>query len=134
MNKLSFAKLLNYPAIWLDMNLLTDELFEFQSHEFQKEYGNRIPKGGTEHWRYGAFHYWLARDIDSKVLWRLLEAASVDPNQAMAGAAIKDIIKHPSSNSAILTMATDIVSQSPYFYVSAAELEKAFEQKKKPLP
>lgn len=129
MDKASLARLLNYPTIWLEAELLTDELFGIQVPDFQKEYGGRIPEGGTEHWRYGAFHFWLSRNIGSQVLELLLDAASADPDQSMAGAAIKDIIQHPSSNRAILERAVEIISQSQHFYVSSVELEKAFAQK-----
>ena len=129
MNKSSLSNLLDYPSVWLDEELLTDELFNIQAAELQKEYGNDAPKGGTEHWRYGAFHYWLTRNIETDVLAKLLEAANVDPDQPMAGAAIKDIVKHPLSNRAIVNRAAEIVSKSPYFYVSATELEMAYAKK-----
>lgn len=129
MDKAQLAKVLNYPQIWLEANLFTDELFSIQAPEFQREYGGRVPSGGTEHWRYGAFHFWLKRNIDVAVLERLLDAATVDPDQPMAGAAIRYIVAHPSSDRSILARAIDAVSKSRDFYVSKEQLERAFEEK-----
>ena len=46
MNKKQLAEHLQYPAIWQESGLLSDELFNFQAPEYQKEYGARAP---TEH-------------------------------------------------------------------------------------
>ena len=48
MNKKQLAEHLQYPAIWQESGLLSDELFNFQAPEYQKEYGARAPDGGTE--------------------------------------------------------------------------------------
>ena len=40
MNKKTLAKLLNYPSIWMDEELFSDELFAIQATEFQEEFLN----------------------------------------------------------------------------------------------
>lgn len=134
MNKLTFSKLLKFPQIWLDHGLLTDELFEFQISEFEKEYGDKAPSGGEEHWRYGAFHYWLRPNIDSKLLSVLLEVAEADSDLPMAGSMIRDIVKHPACNLEILNQAVAIVSKSKYYYSSVEELTNIFSSSRQQNP
>jgi hypothetical protein len=126
MNKKQLAACLQYPAVWLESGLLTDELFNLQAPEYQKEYGSRVPDGGTEHWRYGAFNFILKRGPDQKTLELLLDAAIADPDMPMAGAAIRDVIAHPLSTRAMLDKALAVVSTSRDYHVSPVKLERGF--------
>jgi hypothetical protein len=126
MNKKELTACLQFPAVWLDAGLYSDELFNLQAPEFEKEYGSRIPDGGTEHWRYGAFNFILKRGPDQQTLELLLDAALIDPDMPMAGAAIRDIISHPLSTRAMLDRALAVVAKSRDYHVSPMKLERGF--------
>jgi hypothetical protein len=120
------CQLLNYPPIWAERHLVCDEFFVPQAAEFEREYGYRVPQGGTEHWRYGAFLFWLRRNTDSKMLAHLLAAAIADPDPPMAGNVIKTIIAHPSSTEQMLRLAVSAVTENQEYFVTQHQLESSF--------
>jgi hypothetical protein len=126
MNKVQFASALNFPSIWLEAGLLPDELFDLQVGELLREYGGSKPDGGTEHWRYGAFLYWLKKDLDFKTLDALFDAAFKDPDPSMAGNVIKELVTHTLCTESLLQRAAEVVSTSKDYYVTRAELESTF--------
>lgn len=126
MNKKQLVAHLQFPKLWLDAGLYSDDLFHLQAPEFEKVHGSRVPDGGTEHWRYGAFNFILKRGPDRKTLELLLEAALIDPDLPMAGAVIRDIIAHPLSTRAMLDRALAVVAKTPDYHVSPMKLERAF--------
>jgi hypothetical protein len=129
MNRNILLKKLNYPAEWEKYELLDEQLISIQLDEYIKEYGSETPKGGTEHFRFGAFLFWLQKDINFKVLSSLLKVAMLDPDKPMAGAVIKEILAHKLSDESLLNKATEKVSSSKYYYATKNELEECFRSK-----
>ncbi len=102
MDRTSLLKKLNYPAIWEGKGLLTEELLSFQVNDFIKEYGSKTPENGTEHYRYGAFCYYVKNsDTKDSVLTNLIEAAAKDPDAGMAQCAIIDLVSHQNCTNSI---------------------------------
>lgn len=120
------SRQLQYPSAWLKHGLLCAELVAIQGRQVIRDYGFAIPDGGTEHWRYYAFNYWLARELDPKKLEHLLEAAIADPDPPMVGNVLKEITKHRLCTRPMLELAKTCVSSSPYYYVGTDVLERLF--------
>src|SRR5947209_1942912 len=85
MSPTRLAEVLQYPPVWLTTGLLCEELVALQAPQVAREYGLSAPTGGTEHWRFGAFRFWLRRKLTLTELESLLEAAVTDPDPPMAG-------------------------------------------------
>jgi hypothetical protein len=120
------SRLLRYPEPWLKHKLLSPELVAIQGPQAHREYGEATPEGGTEHWRYAAFNYWFARELNAEELEHLLEAAIADPDPPMAGNALKSAAAHPLCTRAMVEAAKRCASSSEYYYVGPAELERLF--------
>jgi hypothetical protein len=126
MNIEQFARAAEFPAIWQERGLLTGHFFEKQAQEFEKEYGELQPEGGTEHWRYGSFLHWLRSGPEQVVLDSLLEAALQDPEPGMAGNVLLAIVSLPSCSARSFESALAAVRARSGFYVSPPELEAAY--------
>jgi len=126
MNTADLASLLEYPDPWLRHGLLSAPFFEEQAAMAAEEYGTQTPRGGTEHWRYGGFLYWLRQDLDRTRLQQLLEAAIADPDPPMAGNVIKDITAHRQATAEMVNLASEAVSLNRYYYVRPTELLDLF--------
>jgi hypothetical protein len=129
MNAQYLASLLEYPAIWLERNLLSPELVASQSEQLRDEYGENTPHGGTEHWRYGAFLSWFKKEINAQVLGYLLEAAVADPDPPMAGNILKLVAEHPKCTDSMLQTAIACAATTHYYYTSAQELKSLFSKR-----
>ena len=93
---------LRYPRLWFDSGLLAGELLELQYSALRRKVGSRSrPLAASEHWRYGAFVWWLQRvDVQERLLL-LLDAAAADPDEPMGSSVAKEIAAHPSSSEAV---------------------------------
>ena len=84
---------LRYPEVWRTMHLYPDELRMAQEAELIREPLGEV--GGTEHFRYGAFCFWLGNpQTPQSILRALISAAAADPDSAMAQAALIDLVAH----------------------------------------
>jgi hypothetical protein len=124
-----FASNAEFPACWRQLGLLEGEFFERQAAAFAAEYGASRPRGGTEHWRYGAFLHWLGQANDAKLLGFLLEAALEDPDPPMVGNVLIAIVGKPSCTQALFQAALVRVSSQPGYYISGALLRSTFENR-----
>jgi hypothetical protein len=120
---------LGYPAVWTEKGLYPEDLYQVQLAAFVAEARERgirsheyRPVGGTEHYRYGAFRYWLQRDPGPDTLHSLMEGAVVDPDPPMAGAAIKDLLAAYHPTRAMIEVAIQAVRGSKGYCLSEAEL------------
>jgi hypothetical protein len=120
-----FAAQLAYPDVWLQLDLLPGDLYAAQLLELLNEGGTT---GAPEHYRYGAFHYWLRRDPQEERLAQLVEAASLDPDKAMAGAALKDIVSSSGSTARILDSAVKVAAKSSEYRVTLEILEEMYDK------
>jgi hypothetical protein len=87
MDKAHFIQHMGYPKEWLGGYLL-DAYLEDQitgwlsEHEADRSLTGEAP--GSEHYRYGAFLYWLKRDPSLPQLEKLLALSYLDKDQVMA--------------------------------------------------
>jgi len=76
-----------YPGQWLEFEMYPAELFEVQLGDFEGDF-----EGDGEHFRYGAFQWWIAQPMSLDQLVKLVALAYLDPDQVMASSARKDIL------------------------------------------
>lgn len=126
MNINEFAAAADFPNVWLSRGLLDGSFFQEQAAEFEVEYGRKKPQGGTEHWRYGSFNYWLRSDLDRERTLDLFEAALADPDPPMAGNVIKALLASPFATEQMLSDAVSAVEANRYYYVGVQELKRIF--------
>jgi hypothetical protein len=120
-----FARAANFPAIWLERALLTGAFFEMQAREFEVEYGQVQPEGGTEHWRYGSFMHWLRSNPGKDLLHSLVEAALQDPDPGMAGNVLLAVVSLPACSQESFALALASVNRHRDFHMSQAKLQSA---------
>lgn len=81
-----FAKLLHYPSEWLAWGMYPDKLFQIQVHDYEP--GSET---ASEHYRYGAFRWWISKPLSEKQLAKCVVLTFLDPDQIMAANARKDL-------------------------------------------
>ena len=120
---------LDYPAVWHDRGLYLDALYRVQLAAFVSEAeGHGVapatyrPTGGSEHYRYGAFGFWLQREPGPEIVDALMEAAIADPDPRMASVAMNDILAAYRPSVAMLELAIRVVRQSRRYSISADAL------------
>lgn len=87
MTKDEFIRRMQYPREWVEWAMLPDELLDEQIAE--------CGRGGdwaSEHYRNGAFRYWLRRRPSKDVLLKLVRLSFLDPDPLMAYSLRKDYI------------------------------------------
>lgn len=129
-DKVDFLKILNFPKIWEIQDLLPDRYFESAKEEYEKEYGNAIPSGGTEHWRFGAFVHLLKEELSANEIGWLIDAAIDDPDRPMAGGVIEELLSRELASEQMLTKACHAVEGSKYYCKSSEQLRKSFKSGK----
>jgi hypothetical protein len=126
MNKIDFLKILNFPKIWAIQDLLPDSYFDAAKEEYNKEYGEAIPKDGTEHWRFAAFVYLLRSELSASQIGWLIDAAIDDPDRPMAGGVIEELLSRSVASEQMLAKACEAVERNKYYYKSSEQLKKSF--------
>jgi hypothetical protein len=79
MTRNEFICLMQYPPEWEEWGMLTEELMDIQI-------GGYYPgsEKASEHFRNGAFHYWLSKNPSKEVLIKLAKLSFLDPDTLMA--------------------------------------------------
>lgn len=126
MDKIDFLKILNFPKIWEIQDLLPDSYFDAAKAEYKKEYGDAIPNGGTEHWRFSAFVYLLRSELSASQIGWLIDAAIDDPDRPMAGGVIEALLSRSVASEQMLAKACEAVEGNNYYYKSSEQLKKCF--------
>ena len=75
MTKDAFIKLMQYPREWVEWNMLPDELINSQLAEYAPG-----SEQAAEHYRNGAFHFWLRQKPGKEILIKLIKLSYLDPN------------------------------------------------------
>ena len=78
MTKEEFVKLMNYPKEWLEWDMLPDEVLENQLSEYEPGHEN-----SSEHYRNGAFQFWLRGEANEEQLIKLVKLSKLDPDEIM---------------------------------------------------
>lgn len=89
MKKEEFMKLMHFPNEWSELLMYPDELFyeQFKAYEIEKD------DGGSEHYRNGAFHWWLRAKPEKSILIKLIHLTFLDLEQLMADDVRSYIVK-----------------------------------------
>ncbi|MDH5669969.1 MAG: hypothetical protein OEY86_18360 [Nitrospira sp.] len=82
-----FAKLLKFPVQWLEWGMYPHKLYQIQIKEYEPG-----SEDASEHYRYGAFRWWLAKPLSDSQLAKYVVLTFLEPDQLMAGAARKDLL------------------------------------------
>lgn len=72
-------QLMHYPKEWIQWGMLTDELLKGQAAEYEPG-----DEQAAEHYRNGAFHWWLKRNPTKEQLKKLIALTFLDPDLMMA--------------------------------------------------
>lgn len=81
-----FIEALGFDRAWVDWGMYPPTLHAIQSNDFKTG-----DEEGGEHFRYGAFQWWLTQTMDDHALAKLLLLTYLDDDAAMAQAARDDI-------------------------------------------
>lgn len=87
MTKKEFIKRMQFPREWVEWGMLPDELLDEQMAVYEP--GN---ERASEHYRIGAFHYWLHKRPSKDILLKLIKLSFFDPDPLMAYTLRKDYI------------------------------------------
>ncbi len=71
--------LMRYPKEWVEWEMLPGEFVDAQIATYEP--GN---ENASEHFRNGAFHYWLKRNPSKEILIKLVKLSFLDPDVPMA--------------------------------------------------
>lgn len=86
--KAEFMRLMRFPAEWGKWEMYPDELFELQWREYQPG-----AERASEHFRNGAFHWWLNRKVGQQERQRLATLAELDPDKPMGTDVLSYLLK-----------------------------------------
>ncbi len=75
MNIGEFLKLMNFPKQWVELNMYPEILSKIQIAGYKPG-----QEEASEHYRNGAFHWWLRQEPTESVLMKLMLLASIDPD------------------------------------------------------
>ena len=78
MTRNEFIRLMQYPSEWDEWGMLTEELMDIQMGEYYPG-----SERSSEHFRNGAFAYWLHEDPSKEVLLKLVKLSYLDPDSPM---------------------------------------------------
>ena len=81
---------MHFPADWQHWEMYTDELYQRQLESYQP--GN---EKASEHFRNGAFHWWLKGDLSDGLLIKLIFLTAQDPDTLMARDVRSHILRRP---------------------------------------
>ena len=70
---------MQYPHEWIEWGMLTDELLNIQMGQYYPG-----SERASEHYRNGAFFYWLHNNPSKEVLLKLTKLSFLDPDILMA--------------------------------------------------
>lgn len=102
MADLEFAQLLNFNQAWFALGVVDDAVLAHCRAEWDKGQDYN-----TEHYRYGAFREFLAnhRPLTPDQAAALYELGAADPDTAMGGAMMADIVRLPECPRSVLDAA-----------------------------
>lgn len=86
LNKEQFAELMQFPKAWFAWGMYRDELFKIQLADYEPR-----SEDASEHFRYGAFRWWLSRTLTDEEVSKYVALTFLDPDQAMAESARRDL-------------------------------------------
>lgn len=85
--KARFTALMKFHSAWTTWEMYPDELLEIQKSDYTPG-----SESSPEHYRYGAFRWWLARKLTVEQMAKYLALTFLDNDQTMAQCARQDLI------------------------------------------
>ena len=85
-SKQRFVDLMRYPQAWLSWGMYPDALFQLQVSNYEPG-----SEAAPEHYRYGAFRWWVSRSLSEKHIAKYVALTFLDSDQVMANAARSDL-------------------------------------------
>jgi hypothetical protein len=101
-SKAEFLGIMNFPGQWSEWDMYPDELFESQAARYEQGH-----EEGSEHDRNGAFHWWLKREPDKKVLRKLALLSYLDADQGMGADVRTYIVRARHCDEELLALMAD---------------------------
>ncbi len=100
MNRSEFIKLMGYPEEWVLWGMLSEDILRIQMSEYEPG-----SEAASEHYRNGAFHFWLQQKPSKEALIKLAKLSFLDPDQLMAEWLRNDYIaKAESADEEVLSL------------------------------
>lgn len=90
MTKRQFMRRIRFPVDWQSWEMSPDELYQRQLESYQ--IGD---DKASEHFRNGAFHGWLKRDVSDAMLIQLILLTAQDPDRLMGRDVRGYILRRP---------------------------------------
>jgi hypothetical protein len=78
MNAEEFVGLMKYPSEWVQWKMLPEDVLRVQMSEYEPG-----SEQSSEHYRNGAFHFWLRQSPAKDVLIKLVQLSLLDPDPLM---------------------------------------------------
>jgi hypothetical protein len=105
----AFAQLLGFTSAWFTIGVVDDSVLAGLQVEWNKGQDDH-----PEHYRYWAFREFLAahRPLAPELAARLFDLGSADPDRAMGGAIMADIIRLPECPAEVMDAA--LASDRPH--------------------
>ncbi|SCM51376.1 hypothetical protein BN1044_00838 [Hafnia alvei] len=117
MEKKEFLSLMKFPDEWTELDMYPDELFTGQL----KLYKSDNDSDGSEHYRNGAFHWWIKINPSNLFLLNLVKLSFLDPDQLMAEDIRSYIIKQINYDEKVEGMMKEMYIQNLKFIANARE-------------
>jgi len=90
MSRSEFLKLMRFPSAWLDLGMYPNSLFAMQLASYTPG-----AEAAPEHFRFGAFLWWLSQQPTEHQLVSLATLSRIDPDALMATDAQQRIRQSP---------------------------------------
>ncbi len=88
MCKIQFVNKLNFPDEWLKWGMYPDDLFRIQLQDYEPG-----TESSSEHYRYGAFQWWLHQPLTTEIINQYIDLTYLDPDEGMGEAARNDLAR-----------------------------------------
>ena len=85
-SKECFVSMMCFPNEWIKWSMYPDELFEIQLMYYEPG-----TEASPEHYRYGAFQWWLHQRLTSDIIQKYFDLTYLDPDQPMGESARNDL-------------------------------------------
>ena len=81
-----FLKMMRFPNKWSEWDMYPDELYIIQVTDYEPG-----TEEGSEHYRYGAFQWWLRQELKLDIIQKYFKLTELDPDKLMGEEARNDL-------------------------------------------
>ncbi|ALG68212.1 hypothetical protein [Beggiatoa leptomitoformis] len=87
-DKAYFVKMMRFPNEWVTWGMYPNELFKIQLIDYEPG-----SESASEHYRYGAFQWWLHQKLTLDTIRKYVDLTHLDPDPLMGESARRDLEK-----------------------------------------